>query len=154
MTNRQRDTIAATIFLAFGIFMFANSMGIMPIIPNEVGSGYVPRFVSAVIFIMAAALLVLTLLGKKMGATEKTDEDIKGGIFTVLALAAYVTLFEPLGFLLATALYLFAQITILSNEKNRRFVLFGIISVVVPAVIYILFKALFHMPFPTGILGI
>jgi putative tricarboxylic transport membrane protein len=154
MTNRQRDTIAATIFLAFGIFMFANSMGIMPIIPNEVGSGYVPRFVSAVIFILAAALLVLTLLGKKMGATEKTDEDIKGGIFTVLALAAYVTLFEPLGFLLATALYLFAQITILSNEKNRRFVLFGIISVVVPAVIYILFKALFHMPFPTGILGI
>ena len=59
-------------------------MGIMPIIPNEVGSGYVPRFVSAVIFILAAALLVLTLLGKKMGATEKTDEDIKGGIFTVL----------------------------------------------------------------------
>ncbi|MEW6548085.1 MAG: tripartite tricarboxylate transporter TctB family protein [Spirochaetota bacterium] len=154
MTNRQRDIIAAAIFLAFSVFMFLNSMGIKSIIPNEVGSGYVPRFVSVVIFILAAALLLLTLLRKKIGPTEKADEDIKGGIFTVLALAAYVALFETLGFLLATALYLFAQITILSNEKNRRFLLFGIISVVVPAVIYVLFKALFHMPFPTGILGI
>ena len=154
MTNRQRDTIAAVIFLAFGIFMFANSLSINSIIPNEVGSGYVPKFLSIVIVIISVALLVLTLLKKKLGSTEKTDEDIKGGVFTVMALAAYVLLFEFLGFLLSTALYLFVQITLLSNEKNRKFLVFGIISIVVPLVIYGLFKALFHLPFPIGILGI
>lgn len=154
MTNRQRDIIAAVIFLAFGIFMFGNSLGINPIIPNEVGSGYVPKFLSIVISVLSVVLLVLTLLKKKLGPTEKTDEDIKGGIFTVMALAAYVVLFQVLGFLVSTALYLFIQITLLSNEKNREFLVFGIISIVVPLVIYGLFKALFHMPFPTGILGI
>ncbi|MFA5851459.1 MAG: tripartite tricarboxylate transporter TctB family protein [Spirochaetales bacterium] len=154
MTNRQRDIIAAVVFLAFGGFMFGNSLGIHPIIPNEVGSGYVPKFLSIVSIVLSLALLVLTLLKKKIGPTEKTDEDIKGGIFTVMALAAYVILFEFLGFLVSTALYLFVQIMILSNEKNRKFLVLGIISIVVPLVIYGLFKSLFNMPFPTGILGI
>ena len=154
MTNRQRDIIAAVVFLAFGIFMFGNSAGINPIIPNEVGSGYVPKFVSIVIAILSISLLILTLLKKKIGPNEKTDEDIKGGIFTVMALAAYVILFEFLGFLVSTALYLFVQITLLSNAKNRKLLVFGIIAVVVPLVIYGLFKTLFNMPFPAGIFEI
>jgi len=154
MTNRQRDIIAAIVFLSFGVFLFGNSLGINPIIPNEVGSGYVPKFLAIVIILISSALLVLTLKKKKAGPTEKTDEDIKGGIFTVLALAAYVVLFQFLGFHISTALYLFVQITVLSNEKNRKLLVFGAVSIVVPLVIYGLFKSLFNMPFPTGILGI
>lgn len=154
MTNRQRDIICAVLFLGFGIFMFSNSLSIHPIIPNEVGSGYVPKVLSLAITFLSALLFVLSLLKKKVARQEKSDEDSKAGVFTILALAVYVVLFQVLGFLVATVLYLFFQITLLSTEKNRNLLLFGAISIVVPVVIYMIFKTLFQMSFPVGILGI
>lgn len=154
MANRRRDILCALLFLAFGIFMFSNSLGIRPMIDKEVGSGYVPKALSLVMIVLSGLMLVLTVLNKKVGATEKTDEDVKSGVLTILALAAYVALFQVLGFLVTTAFYLFFQITILSTRQNRNLLLFAVISVLAPVIIYGIFTTLFQMPFPSGILGL
>ena len=132
--------------------MFFQSRKISPIIANEVGSGFVPEVVAVVFMSLSAILIVLTLLKKGESAATKSNDDVKGGMLTIFALVAYVFLFERLGFLLATALYLFAQITILSNEKNRSLPLFGIVSVVTPTIIYFLFVKGFGLILPAGIL--
>ena len=76
-----------------------------------------------------------------------------GGLLTIVLLAIYVVLFKPLGFILSTFIYLFFQITLLSTEKNRNLILFGIISVVAPVVIYALFVYVIKVPLPTGLLS-
>ena len=65
----------------------------------------------------------------------------------------YVIAFEPVGFLLSSMVYLFAQILLMSNRDNRRPVLFAAISVALPVGIALLFAYVIKMPLPVGILG-
>ena len=151
MNDKIRDLICGTVFLALGIFMYRQSRMISPIIPKEVGSGFFPQIV-AIVFISLAALLIVFSLMKKGKATSRSNEDIGGGAMTILAIIGYVALFKILGFLIATALYLFTQTMILSNSRNRNLPLFGVISIVTPIIIYFLFVKAFNLILPPGIL--
>ena len=71
---------------------------------------------------------------------------------TVACMVGYAALFDTLGFIISSAAYLFLQITVLSNEKNRKLPLFAIISVVTSVAVYGIFVYLIGMPLPTGIL--
>ena len=148
MTNKQRDYACSVLFLIFGIFMFIQSLSIHSMMDKDVGSGFVPKIVAMAIIVISAIKLLLTFLSKKSEEAKKSDEDIMGGLLTI-----YVVLFKPLGFILSTFIYLFFQITLLSTEKNRNLILFGIISVVAPVVIYALFVYVIKMPLPTGLLS-
>lgn len=151
MNDKIRDLICGTVFLALGIFMYRQSRMISPIIPKEVGSGFFPHIV-AIVFISLAVLLIVFSLMKKGKETSRSSEDIGGGTMTILALIGYVALFKILGFLIATALYLFTQTMILSNSRNRNLPLFGVISIVTPVIIYFLFVKVFNLILPPGIL--
>lgn len=153
ITDKKRDLLCSILFLAFGSFMLVQSVAIKPLMEKDVGSGFVPKIVAAAIVVIAFIKLLLTLCDKKQGSASKTDEDTAGGLLTIAALGAYVLLFQPLGFILSTMLYLFVQTTILSNDKNRSLVQFGIISIVAPLLIYILFVYVIKMPLPGGLLG-
>lgn len=153
MTNKQRDYLCSILFLIFGIFLFIQSMGIKTLMSQDVGSGFTPKIVSGAIVVCSIWKLALTVLSKKADTGSKSDDDTKGGIFTICLLAAYVLLFDSLGFLISTVVYLFLQILVLSNENNRNLPLFGIISVVAPVVVYVLFVYVIKMPLPTGPMG-
>ena len=60
---------------------------------------------------------------------------------------------EPVGFILSSIIYLFLQITLMSNEKNRKLPLFAIISVLLPIGVSALFCYVIKMPLPKGIIG-
>lgn len=154
MTKRQRDLLCSVLFLGFGIFVFVQSLPIQPIMEKDLGSGFMPRVVAVAIIAVAALKLVLSLLDKEAGAEKRERSgDLKGGIATILALTGYAVLFDTLGFILATALYLFAQIFILSGKEHRNIKVTILISVVAPVVIYALFVYAIKMPLPTGILS-
>lgn len=153
MTNKQRDYACSVIFLIFGIFMFTQSLSIQSMMDKDVGSGFVPKIVAAAIIVISALKFLLTAFNKKKADSIKTDEDMTGGLLTIALLAIYVVLFKPFGFILSTMIYLFFQITLLSTEKNRNFILFGVISVVAPVLIYAMFVYVIKMPLPTGIIS-
>ena len=107
--------------------------------------------------LMALLELVLTLVvAKKDPAeaekTEDTADDKKGMLLTILCMVGYAALFEPLGFIISSALYLFLQITVLSNQKNRKLPLFAVISLVTSVFIYVVFVYLINMPLPMGLI--
>ena len=133
MTNKQRDYACSVLFLIFGIFMFIQSLSIHSMMDKDVGSGFVPKIVAMAIIVISAIKLLLTFLSKKSEEAKKSDEDIMGGLLTIVLLAIYVVLFKPLGFILSTFI--------------------GIISVVAPVVIYALFVYVIKMPLPTGLLS-
>lgn len=154
MTNKQQDMLCSAIFLAFGCVMLVLSQRIRHLIPSDLGSGFVPAFLSICILVTAGAKLALTLLNKKPAKPiAKGDSDLLGGIGTVGLMLVYVVTFEPVGFLLSSMIYLFAQIMLMSNKDNRKPVLFAAISVLLPLGIALLFAFAIKMPLPVGILG-
>ena len=71
-------------------------------------------------------------------------------MFVVLLI--YIALIQPVGFLISTFLFLFAEFNILTYKEDRKLG-FSIIFALVCAVgIYVMFKYGFKMPLPQGIL--
>ena len=74
---------------------------------------------------------------------------------TFVAIFIYVTIIDPLGFLLSTVVYLIAQMIILYPEKltEKKLILFVVISIVASAAIYYIFRNVFYLMLPAGIFG-
>lgn len=155
MTNKQRDILCSALFLVFGAGMLYLSFGIKHRIASDVGSGYVPKFIAICIIITAGAKLILSLRDKSPSGQKKegADNDWVGGVGTVLLMFAYMLAFQPVGFIISSAAYLFLQILLMSNKDNRKPVLFAVISVVLPIAVYALFNYVIKMPLPKGIFG-
>lgn len=154
MNNKTRDIICSIIFLLTGLFLFQQSLGIKSIMEKDLGSGFMPKVIAVSLVAIAVLKLVLSIVKKDSeNKSSKEDSDSMGGLLTIGALLFYVLTFEIIGFILSTALYLFFQITILSNQENRKLGLFLIISVGFSIAIYGLFVYLIDRPLPIGILG-
>lgn len=155
MTHKVRDLLCSLIMLIFGIVMFVVALGIPHKIESDVGSGFVPKFIAICIIVVAVVQGVLTLLDKSVSSKAKDHlfEDAKGGIVTILLMAAYMAIFEPVGFIFSSIIYLFLQILWLSDDTNRKPVLFAIISVALPLAVSALFAFVIKMPLPKGIWG-
>ncbi len=153
MTTKNKDLLVSILFIAFGVFVFVESLGIKHMMKNDVGSAFFPKVVAVGIIAVALIKLVFTLSGKSDGAIKKSGSDMKGGWMTILLLAAYVLLFSSVGFILTTAAYLFLQMLILCPEEKRKLPLLGTISVVTPLFVYILFVHVISMPLPKGLFG-
>lgn len=157
MTHKVRDLLCSIIMLIFGIVMFVVALGIPHKVASDVGSGFVPKFISICIIVVAVVQGVLTLMDKSPALNSKAKdgmfEDMKGGIVTIVLMAAYMAIFEPVGFVFSSIIYLFLQILWLSDDTNRKPVLFAIISVVLPLAVSALFAFVIKMPLPKGIWG-
>lgn len=155
MTNKQRDILCSAVFLAFGVGMLYLSFGIKHRIASDVGSGYVPKFIAICIIAAAGAKLMLSLRDKSASANKKeaSDNDLPGGIGTIALMFCYMMALEPVGFILSSMVYLFLQIMLMSNQDNRKPVLFAAISIVLPIAVYALFNYVIKMPLPKGIFG-
>lgn len=155
MSNKVRDIIVSAVMLAFGVFVYLGAAGIRNTNPNDVGSAYVPHFIGICIVVTALAKLILSIKDNDPAnkVKHKLFEDNFGGIATIVLMFAYMMVLEPLGFLIASAIYLFLQILLLSDNTNRNIPLFAIISVVAPIAIEALFVFVIKMVLPVGLIG-
>lgn len=154
MTQKKKDILVAVLFIALGAFIFMQSMGIEPLMNNDVGSGFFPKVVAIVIIAIATAKLIITLKDKDQDVVEKaTEGDMFGGWVTVILIGLYVLVYQSIGFLISTAVYLFLQILVLCPKEKRNIPIFGLISVITPVFIYTMFVYFINMPLPKGIFG-
>ena len=155
MKNKTRDIICSLLFLALGIFMFSQALKITSIMGKDLGSGFMPKVIAVALVLISLLKLILTFFEKNQSEEEKSNDnqDSKGGLLTIGALLFYVLTFEILGFIISTTAYLFIQMLIFSDDKNRKPLLLLIISVVFSIATYILFVYVIQKPLPTGILS-
>lgn len=155
MNNKTKDYICSLLFLFTGIFVFVNSINIVPLMGKDLGSGFMPKVIGVSLVVISLIKLVLVFYNSKnyKEETKKEDIDSKGGLLTIGISLFYVVTFELLGFITSTIIYLFFQMIILSNEKNRNLKLFGVISIGFSVFLYVLFVYVINRPLPIGILG-
>ena len=155
MKNKTRDIICSLLFLILGIFMFSQALKITSIMGKDLGSGFMPKVIAVALVLTSLLKLIATFFEKNPSEEEKenNNQDSKGGLLTIGALLFYVLTFEILGFIVSTTAYLFIQMLIFSDEKNRKSLLFLTISVVFSIATYVLFVYLIQKPIPNGILS-
>ena len=155
MTNKVRNLLCSIIMLVFGVVMFVLALDIPHKLPSDVGSGYVPKVVALCIIVVAVVQLILTLTRKSPDdkKKEKLFDDAKGGIATIVLMVVYMLIFQPVGFICSSAIYLFTQIMLLSDNTNRKPLLFAVIAILLPVAVDALFVFVIKMPLPKGIIG-
>ncbi len=160
MAHFKRDLFAGVFALLFGLFIFIVSFTIGKVNLAGVGPDYLPRAVGIYIIGLSTIMLVTTVVNHFLKGSVHTGEnasapsfDVRTLLLTVLLLIAYVALLVPVGFILVSALFLFGQMFILAPDGQRKIPLFVILSLVIPAIVYVLFVNVFSLMLPSGILG-
>lgn len=151
MSSKKKNLIISALFLAFGAFLFVQSLGIKHMMKNDVGSAFFPKVIAVAIIGMATLRLVMALQEKDTGTTKKSSIDMKGGWLTILLVGLYVIAFQPVGFLISTAVYLFLQILVLTPADKRKIPVILAISVIASVFIWVLFNYAISSPLPKGI---
>lgn len=152
MTDKKKNILTSVLFLAFGAFVFFESLGIKHVMKNDVGSAFFPKVIS--VAMMAVALIRLVMaLREKEGEAKASDSDMKGGWETILLMCAYVLAFQAVGFIIATIVFLFLEMLVLTPKEKRSIPLLAGLSLVVPFGIYTLFVYVINTPLPKGLFG-
>ncbi|MBS5520486.1 tripartite tricarboxylate transporter TctB family protein [Acidaminococcus intestini] len=153
MDVRRNNIIISIIFILIGGFLYYEASFIKILMDKDLGSGFFPKVIGISMVIMALLNFCITLLDKRQKKQEnRSQDDWKSFILTILCMIIYVAIFDSLGFILSTILYLFSQIIVLSKKENRNLPLFAGIAVLTAFAVYGIFVYLIGMPLPMGIL--
>jgi putative tricarboxylic transport membrane protein len=168
MIRVNKDIVASAFLILFSAVMYAASNNIMKLTVSKVGADFAPKLVAIGIFILSVFYLINSIKqlkgsnGGETGGLEQEDdgdqkEKKKISLLSVFAtvglLILYVALLPIIGFLITTVVYLFAQMYLLADKQERKIPIFIVTSVVTSVVVYFIFKSIFFLMLPAGILG-
>lgn len=153
MTKKVKEILISVVFMLVGIFIYLQAMNIKPLMKNELGSGYFPKVVAGTMIVLSILNIFLNLRKTHIEDESNTKSDLFGGLSTIALIGIYSFLYQKVGFLIGTSIYLFLQILILAPKEKRNIMLFAIISVVFSVFVYYLFTRIINMPLPKGIFG-
>lgn len=155
MTNKARDILCSIIVIAFGAAMIYFVKDVKRVIRTDIGSKYVPMLIGWCLIATGVSKLGYSIFTHMKEESKKIvfDQDMLGGIVTIVLMVLYMLAFEPVGFVVSSAVYLFLQILLFSEKSNRKIILFAVISVILPLAVDALFVYVIKMPLPVGVFG-
>ena len=164
----RKNITAGLVLTAFSMFVIWQSFHIRVFVSSgapPLNSAAVPRMWGGILLLLSLMLLVRGLLqyrvfrksGKKAPEIKINVVDFFRNhypvILTFVLLAIYIVLMQIVGFLIMTALYLFAQILVLSPLGRKKYVFSAILSVGMAVLVTYIFTVPFSVLLPRGILG-
>ena len=164
MLKNYRHIIAGAVVILFSVVLFIGSFFVEGAKPAGVGTDFMPRLVAICIFALGVANLVsevgkyrfLKANGKLEPPSEK--KSFKEWFYANLDWASaalmvcYTFAIMKIGFLIPSVIYMFLQILLYTTSKKRNWILYVVMSVVIPLGIYLLFRNYFHLMLPAGAL--
>lgn len=155
LVDNSRLFMAAFGFVLAVVYGTAASRLPVPAFSDPVGPRMFPYILAAGLCIASVALIIEHGLLKRRDADQgpasvKGEDGVSGVALVALAmLAAYYMVFDYLGFLVATPLFLLAFLTY-SNRRQWKVNL--IVALLFPVAAYLLLDTLFGARLPNGIL--
>ena len=161
------NMIAGGVLFLFGLAYFiltwqiANFKGLGA---PPVDAKFVPRlwggllmFLSLIVFIRGIREYLRL---RKEGKIEKKKTNLIQGvieyrevILSFLFLLIYILLLQPVGFIIMSALFIFAEAMVLTPKGKRKPLIAAIVGIVAAVVVDFAFVTLLHVLLPAGILG-
>lgn len=148
VSMKSVDIISAVVLIPTCAWVFYES-GQWPILPDLGNPAWIPRGVAALLLGAAVLLLAKALGGGSLTLPGRLQGGDRARVLWVAALTAvWVLVIERVGFITATAPYLFGFVVALGERRWLRVALF---AVVVPVVTYLVFDRTLNVPLPRGL---
>ena len=153
-TKKLSEAILNIVLLVSGIALWMSAQTIEVGAAMGKGGDFMPKLCSGIWVVISVLMLVMGLMAQDDG--EKQGFHAKGFFATLLLLFAYILLLKPVGFVITSIVYMFVQMYLFVPNilvTKKKLLLFGVISIVLPIAVNLLFVNVFSLILPTGILG-
>ena len=164
----KKNLISGGILFAFGAGYYAMTYEIQQfkgLGSTPIDARFVPQMWGIMLMVLSAMVFIrglreyITL--KKAGKLPKGEGlnikqwvmDNREIVMTFLALLIYIALLPTVGFVIMSALYIFAECMILTKKEKRKPIPALILGIVVAVVVDFIFVKLLFVLLPTGIIG-
>lgn len=164
MFKKYKDVFCGCFLILLAIGLYAASFGIKSVALNLIKADFFPRLDAALLAILG---IVLTAAGLKKARhfqhTEEKEEPFWKNDGTVSMLetlgliALYIFALKPVGFMIATFVYLVVQMYVLAPKEKRtrrNAAVFVGVSLITSLAVYFIFTKVFYLMLPAGILRI
>ncbi len=152
-TQKMQDRVFGIIVLAVAAFYTVFTF----LIPLKEGSDIInartmPLLLAALMWILGVCQLV-TARKADDKPLEKEARDLRTVLKTAVLIVVYIALFEPVGFLITTFVYLFLQFILLTPaDKKPNYLFYGIVALVVSLFVYAIFRYSLDIILPQGLI--
>lgn len=157
MTKKTTDAISGAVILLVAVAMYLNLPGPGETVVAGLDLSLAPRLVAMLLGGLSLLLIVTALV--PTGETQAEDEGkekmpYRGRLIaTAMLIVAAAACFEWLGFVVTSAIYIFAQCYILTYERGAfKPVGTAVLAIAFPVAVYLMFWHWLSMPLPSGIL--
>lgn len=153
MRETRVDLIGGVLWAILGIALATASLGLRLGRLDSPGPGFLPLLTGVILALLGTILALQRVLSRRKheeadAASGRKFREAAGP--TLLAAFTYAFLLEPLGFVIATALFLFVAVLILGARRLFPSLLFSVVTV---AAAYLLFVIWLQLRLPEGILA-
>ncbi|MEY8752261.1 tripartite tricarboxylate transporter TctB family protein [Alkalicoccobacillus gibsonii] len=151
--NLTQERVMGMVIAGLGLLMFLNTftMSFM-MLADDPGPRLLPRVVSIALILCGIGLAFYKSEGAKQ-LTFKLNENSKRMVISFLALLAYALLFNIIGYIISTFVFLSFLTWYLTKEKDKATIWKSLINgFIVTAIIYVVFSQLLNVILPAGLL--
>lgn len=164
MVLKNRDIQSGILLLLVSGVMFVATLSFKKMTTTQIGPAFMPQVISILIALVSLAVIYegykKVKAGKEVDSSIKNDDaegtdkgvSYKPVIVSFILMAFYVVIMPVIGFLITTAVFMFIQMMVLSSKLERRWLLFAVVSVVSSVIIYYVFRNVFYIMLPSGLL--
>jgi putative tricarboxylic transport membrane protein len=166
MNNKavKANLYAGCFLLMCGIAMAAGASRFEKTQITELGADFMPTITGVLMAILSGVLIIMNALqlhhARESEAARNTDapvmaqKDFKGVLAAIAVLVVYMALILPLGFILSSVLYMFAQMYLLAEKRTvRNLIAYFLIATITPVSVNYVFLYFFSLMLPAGIFG-
>lgn len=169
LNKLRKDAISGMLAVLFGIAVYLDSLNVKSMKGILVTSAFFPQVAAVLLVILGTILIIDSTISNKSFrkkselSSEEKAATMKGNVIvlrknaklvlvSIVLLGMYIVLLEPIGFLIATSLYVFFQIFLLAPKTKRRKVVYAIIAAATSIILYVIFVLGLSIILPPGIL--
>jgi len=153
--KRYGNTILGLFFMGLAVvyFFLTSTLPDSPV--GGLGPRFVPNIIAAITFGVALLLTITSIQGAmrtQAESTKKEQLEYRRVFLSMFVFCSYVYSFGPLGFPIATFIYLIAQMVVMAPKEKVNIPFFSAISLVTTSLVYYLFRYQLDVLLPQGIL--
>jgi putative tricarboxylic transport membrane protein len=145
--RKTGDLVLGLCFLIMGIAFAAGAVGLSIGTPTEPHPGFFPFLGGMALIVLSLIFLGMVWYGR-VGQRQAFGR-LGGPLAVVAALALYVVLLEKIGFIVTTTVLSAVVLKVLETKTG----ILLLVSLLLPAVCYLIFDRFLGVTLPTGILA-
>lgn len=154
VSEKYKDVYAGIFILVVGAVLLAASFRVPSGAAVTIGSDFMPKVICGFMTVLGVVITRNGIRNSKICQEEKGEPGrYRDLLLSVLCLVIYMWLLVPIGFIIMTTLYITAQAYILAPDKKKQMGMFFLIGAVLSVVIYFIFRHVFVLMLPAGVVG-